>query len=45
MSDQDAMTVLVRGKLESMKELSGLLKRRGIASEIRKPDAKDCGSS
>ena len=45
MTDQDAMAVLVRGKLESMKELAALLKKRGIQSEIRKPDEKDCGSS
>ncbi len=43
MTEENGLTVLVRGKLESMKELSALLRKRGIQSEIRKPDGKDCG--
>ena len=44
MNADDALSVLVRGKLDSMKELQTLLKRRGIDAVIRRPDAKDCGS-
>jgi len=43
MDDQDSKAVLVRGKLESVRELQGLLKRRGIQSEIRRPAEGDCG--
>lgn len=44
MSMEDALTPLVRGKLESMKELQRLLLKRGISSEIRRPDEKGCNT-
>jgi len=44
MSTEQEMTVLVRGKLESMKELQRLLQKRGIPSEIRRPDEKGCNT-
>jgi hypothetical protein len=34
---EEALVVLARGKLESMRELAALLKKRGIQSEIRRP--------
>jgi len=42
MNGDESLAVLVRGKLESMKELQVLLKKRGIQSEIRRPDEKGC---
>ncbi|MFT7668109.1 MAG: hypothetical protein ACI8X5_000796 [Planctomycetota bacterium] len=44
MSSNEPMMALMRGKLEGMKELQALLKKRGITSEIRRPDEKG-GSS
>jgi hypothetical protein len=44
MNGDEPLAVLVRGKLDSMKELQALLKKRGIHSEIRRPDEKGCGT-
>lgn len=39
------MVALVRGKLESMRELEALLKKRGVQSVIRQPgDGKNCNT-
>jgi len=43
MEDDGALVPLARGNLESVRELRRLLSKRGIESEIRRPDAKDCG--
>ena len=40
MNDPDALVILTRGKLESLKELQ----RRGIRSELRQPGGENCGS-
>ncbi len=37
MSDSEPLVPLVRGNLESMRELKGLLKKRGIESDLRRP--------
>ncbi len=44
MTEQE-MVALVSGKLESMRELEGLLRKRGINSVIRQPgDGKNCNT-
>ena len=44
MNDPDALVILTRGKLESLKELQRKLQRRGIRSELRQPGGENCGS-
>jgi hypothetical protein len=44
MDNGEPLAVLVRGKLDAMKELQVLLRRRGIESQLRRPDGRDCGS-
>jgi hypothetical protein len=44
MTESNPLTPLVRGNLDSMKELQRLLKQRGIQSEVRRPGGKECGS-
>jgi hypothetical protein len=44
MNSERATSVLLRGRLESIKEVQELLRQRGIASEIRRPDEKGCGT-
>lgn len=36
------LSVLMRGKLESVKEVQELLRKRGITSEIRRPGGPGC---
>jgi hypothetical protein len=43
MEDDGTLVVLVRGNLDSVKELKRLLGQRGIASEIRAPGGDGCG--
>ncbi len=38
------MAVLMRGRLASMKEVQALLLKRGITSEIRRPDGEGCNT-
>lgn len=44
MQSEEPLAVLLRGKLDAMKEVQVLLKRRGIESVVRRPDGRDCGS-
>lgn len=44
MEPEEPLAVLVRGKLDTMKEVQALLRRRGIESVVRRPDGRDCGS-
>jgi tRNA isopentenyl-2-thiomethyl-A-37 hydroxylase MiaE len=43
MDTEREMMVLMRGKLEGLKQVQELLRKRGIPSEIRRPDGKQAG--